>query len=159
MNYLKDLLLNFPLVCAGAAWIAAQIFKIFTGVFRLQKFSVNAMLFGTGGMPSSHTAAVCSLCTACALSGGVGTPWFAISFLLCSIVMRDATGVRYETGKQAKALNSILKSLAESKNQSEIDYNLKELVGHTPLQVFVGAVLGVALPFLMGLIPVYGIYG
>ena len=62
MQYLKDMLMNFPLICAGTAWIAAQIFKIFTGVFRLQKFSVNAMLFGTGGMPSSHTAAVCSLC-------------------------------------------------------------------------------------------------
>ena len=159
MNYVKDALMNFPLVCAGAAWIAAQIFKIFTGVFRLQKFSVSTMFFGTGGMPSSHTAAVCSLCTACALSEGVGTPWFAISFLLCIIVMRDATGVRYETGKQAKALNTILKSLAESKNQNEIDYNLKELVGHTPLQVFVGAVLGIGVPFLMGLIPVYGIYG
>ena len=159
MNYLKDLVMNFPLVCAGTAWIAAQIFKIFTGVFRLQKFSVNAMLFGTGGMPSSHTAAVCALCTACGLSSGVGTPWFAVSFLLCIIVMRDATGVRYEAGKQAKALNSIIKSLAESKNQSEIDYNLKELVGHTPLQVFFGAVLGIGLPFLMGLIPMYGIYG
>ncbi len=155
MNLLLDLLHNFPLVCAGTGWIAAQIFKIFTGVFKLRKFSVAEMLFGTGGMPSSHTAAVCALATASALSFGLDSGYFAISFLLCIIVMRDATGVRRETGKQAKVLNRIVRDLFSPAHHDEINENLKELVGHTPLQVFVGAVLGVAVPFLMALIPLY----
>lgn len=155
MNILLDLVKNFPLICAGSAWILAQILKIFTGVFKLRKFSVSEMLFGTGGMPSSHTAAACALATACALQEGVGSVPFAITFFLCIIVMRDATGVRREAGKQARVLNRIIRDLFSPDHQSEINANLKELVGHTPLQVFVGAVLGIALPFLLSLIPLY----
>lgn len=158
MQIFKDLLHNFPLVCAGSAWILAQILKIFTGVFKLRKFSVGEMLFGTGGMPSSHTAAVCALATACALCYGLGSPYFAITFFLGIIVMRDATGVRLEAGKQAKVLNQIIRDLFSPEHHNEINANLKELVGHTPLQVFVGAVVGVALPFLMALIPIYNHY-
>ncbi len=158
MNILRELGSNFALVCAGSAWIAAQIFKIFTGVFKLRKFSITEMLFGNGGMPSSHSAAVCALATACALRYGFGSGYFAIAFLLCIIVMRDATGVRLETGKQAKVLNRIVKDLFSPAHHDEINENLKELVGHTPLQVFVGAVLGVAVPFLVALIPAYTQY-
>lgn len=155
MNILMDLLKNFPLVCAGSAWILAQILKIFTGVFKLRKFSVSEMLFGTGGMPSSHTAAACALATACAMQEGFRSVSFAISFFLCIIVMRDATGVRLEAGKQAKVLNRIIRDLFSHEHHGEINANLKELVGHTPLQVFVGALVGIALPFLMSLIPLY----
>ncbi len=155
MQILRDLIGNFALVSAGSAWIAAQIFKIFTGVFRLREFSITAMLFGTGGMPSSHSAAVCALATACALRYGLGSGFFAVTFLLCIIVMRDATGVRLETGKQAKVLNRIVRDLFSPEHHDEIGENLKELVGHTPLQVLVGAILGVAVPFLLTLIPLY----
>ncbi len=155
LELLKDMLNNFPLICAGSAWIAAQILKIFTGVFKLRKFSVTEMLFGTGGMPSSHTAAVAALTTAMALRYGLDSGYFAIGFLLCIIIMRDATGVRLEAGKQAKVLNRIMKDLFAAERPDEINENLKELVGHTPLQVFVGAVVGVAVPFLMLLIPQY----
>ncbi len=155
MQLLKDLISNFALVCAGSAWILAQIFKIFTGVFKLRKFSVTEMLFGTGGMPSSHTAAATALTTALALQYGLASGYFAIGFLLCIIIMRDATGVRREAGKQAKVLNRIVRDLFSREHHDEVNENLKELVGHTPLQVFVGALLGIAVPFLIALIPIY----
>lgn len=158
MNPLNALISNYALVCTGAAWLTAQIGKMFTGIFKLREFSITAMLFGTGGMPSSHSAAVCALATACALRYGLDSGYFAIAFLLCIIVMRDATGVRRETGKQAKVLNRILSDLFSSTDRDEINENLKELVGHTPLQVFVGATLGVAMPFLVALIPYYSEY-
>ena len=155
MQIIRDLASNFALVCAGSAWIAAQIVKIFTGVFKMRKFNIIEMLFGNGGMPSSHAAAVCALATACALCYGFDSGFFAIAFLLCLIVIRDATGVRLETGKQAKVLNRLTKHIANCDEPSD---DLKELVGHTPLQVFVGAILGVAVPFLMALIPAYSQY-
>ena len=158
MNFLKELAGNFALCAAGAGWIAAQILKIFTGVFKLRKFSVTEMLFGTGGMPSSHTAAVVALAVGMALQYGMGSGYFAIAFLLCIIVMRDATGVRRETGKQAKVLNHILRDLFSPAHHDEVNENLKELVGHTPLQVFVGMLVGLAVPFLLTLIPAYAIY-
>ncbi len=158
MNILWDLLSNFALVCAGTAWLTAQILKIFTGVFKIRRFSVTELLFGTGGMPSSHSAAVAAMATACALRYGLESGYFALACLLCIIVMRDATGVRREAGKQARVLNRIVWDLLSPSHHDEFNDNLKELVGHTPLQVFVGATLGVAVPFLMALIPLYSAY-
>lgn len=157
MDALKDLVCNFPLSCAVTGWFVAQILKIFTGVFKERKFSVSAMLFGTGGMPSSHSAAVCALCVACAIQYGLGSAAFAISALLCVIVMRDATGVRWETGEQAKVLNRIMRDLFDPTQGEHLDKNLKELVGHTPLQVFIGAIIGIIVPFPMMAIPYFGI--
>ena len=158
MNFWSQLLNNFPLICAGSAWFTAQIIKVFTGVFRMREFSITALLFGNGGMPSSHSAAVCALAVSCALTYGVGSGYFAIAFLFAIIVMGDAAGVRAETGKQSKILNRIMKDLFDPQHHGEINQDLKELVGHTPLQVFMGALLGVALPFLMALIPLYSVY-
>jgi hypothetical protein len=155
MQYLKALISNFPLVCAGVAWFTAQLLKVFTGVFRQKRWNIFELLFGTGGMPSSHTASVCALSAACALSCGLKSATFALSFLFAIIVMRDATGVRRETGEQAKVLNRIVQDLFTSTDTDDINRNLKELVGHTPLQVLVGALVGVAIPFLMALIPFY----
>lgn len=155
MNFWKSLLNNFPLVCAGTAWFTAQILKVFTGVFKLRKFSISALLFGHGGMPSSHSASVCALAISCALAYGVDSGYFAIAALFAIIVMGDAAGVRAEAGKQAKVLNRIMRDLLTAENPGEVNQNLKELVGHTPLQVCMGALLGIALPFLMALIPLY----
>ncbi len=159
MNIIKDLIFNFPLICAGTGWFVAQMLKVLTGMFKERSFNVIELLFGTGGMPSSHTAAVTSLTVACGLSEGLNSPAFAISCLLTLIVMRDATGVRREAGEQAKVLNRIMQDLFKSTDHEDIDRNLKELVGHTPLQVFVGFLVGLGIPFLMGLIPAFGIYG
>lgn len=155
MNFWKALLNNFPLVCAGTAWFTAQFLKVFTGVFRMRKFSVGALLFGHGGMPSSHSASVCALAVSCALAFGADSGYFAIATLFAIIVMGDAAGVRAEAGKQAKVLNRIMRDLFTAEKHGEVNQNLKELVGHTPLQVAMGGLLGVTVPFLMALIPLY----
>lgn len=155
MKLLNDLLSNFPLICAGTAWLTAQILKVFCGIFRERSFNVIDLLFGTGGMPSSHTAAVVALAVAVALSESLASPVFALCFLFAMIVIRDATGVRREAGEQAKVLNRIVRELFQSEDDDAVNRNLKELIGHTPVQVFVGALVGAAIPFLMTLIPAY----
>ena len=107
MNFWTSLLHNFPLVCAGTGWIVAQIIKVFTGVFKLRKFSIVALLFGNGGMPSSHSASVTALAISCGLCYGFDSGFFAIALMFAIIVMGDAAGVRRETGEQAKILNRI----------------------------------------------------
>ena len=158
MNIGASLLHNFPLICAGIGWFSAQIIKVFTGVFKLRKFSITGLLFGNGGMPSSHSAAVTSLAIACGLSAGFDSTYFAIAMLFAIIVMGDAFGVRRETGEQAKILNRIMKDLFKPDGHETFDKDLKELVGHTPLQVFVGSAWGFVIPFLVSLIPLYATY-
>ena len=158
MEELKALLTNYLIACALASWLVAQILKVFTGIFKLKSFSVSEFLFGTGGMPSSHTAAVCSVATGCAILYGLGSSQFAISVVLALIVMRDAMGMRRQVGEHAKALNIIIKELAEAKNDTELTIKaLGELVGHTPLQVFAGMLVGIAIPFLVALIPTFAV--
>ena len=147
---------NYYLVSAIAGWLVAQIIKIFTGIFRVQKFSIRAMLFGTGGMPSSHTASVCGLCTACAVRDGFGSVTFAITAVLCIVVMIDAAGVRRETGKQSRALNQIIEALFRDSKEN-LDVHFKELIGHTPLQVVCGAVTGIVTALLLQLIPAFAV--
>lgn len=152
MYSLKALFTNYWLLSAMSGWILAQIIKVFTGVFKLQSFSVRALLFGTGGMPSSHSAAVMGLCTACAVTEGFASPLFAVTVLLAIVVMIDATGVRQETGKQSRALNQIIEELF-SDTPDKIEMHFKELIGHTPLQVFFGALTGLCTALLLSLIP------
>jgi len=147
MKPLVDLFTNYYLMSAVCAWLLAQIIKVFTGFFKDQNFSLKTLFFGTGGMPSSHTAAVCALCTACAVSDGFGSPLFAISGVLSMVVMIDATGVRLETGKQSRALNLIVEELFSSDPET-FNIKFKELIGHTPLQVIVGAVIGIVVGVL-----------
>jgi len=154
MNILKDLLSNFCLVSVACAWIVAQIIKIFTGVFQEEKFSLLRFVCGTGGMPSSHTSAACALCTACAIKDGLGSVTVAITGVLAMIVMIDAAGVRNETGKQSKALNMILGEMFSTDPQ-HADLHFKELIGHSPLQVFFGMVTGIVTASLLYLIPVF----
>ena len=154
MQWLYDFCTNYYLVSAFAGWLVAQILKVFTGVFKLQEFSLKTMFFGTGGMPSSHTASACALCTACALKDGLGSVTVAISGVLAMIVMIDAAGVRNETGKQSKALNMILDEMFSTDPQ-HADLHFKELIGHSPLQVFFGLVTGIVTASLLYLLPVF----
>ena len=147
----KDFFGNYMLMSAMAAWLSAQIIKIFTGVFQNRKMSLTVLLFSTGGMPSSHAAAVVALATAAGLSQGFNSPIFAACGVLSVIVMIDASGVRYETGKQATIINKITKELFSGKVE-EINTGLKELVGHTPFQVLVGAILGLSVGISLPLI-------
>lgn len=131
-------------ISAGLSWFAAQIIKVFTGMFRERRFSVLTLLFSNGGMPSSHSACVSALFTASAIEYGPASSQFAICLIMAIVVMGDAAGVRYETGKQAKIINGIVKELF-SKDPEKVNTGLKELVGHTPFQVFIGALLGVMI--------------
>lgn len=154
---MKDLITNYYLISATSAWLLAQIIKVFTGFFKEQKFTVKALLFGTGGMPSSHTATVAGLCTACALGEGFGSSSFAIAGVLAIIVMIDATGVRRETGKQSRALNIIVEELFKSDDVRTFDTHFKELIGHTPLQVIFGFITGVAVAIALSFVPAFGV--
>jgi acid phosphatase family membrane protein YuiD len=153
LSVVKDLFTNFALVSAASAWLVAQLLKVITGMFREQRFSLITLLFSTGGMPSSHTASVVALMVAAGIKYGLNSFAFAATFLFAMVVMIDATGVRRETGEQAKILNQMMKQLFESKNSEEWNRTLKELVGHTPLQVVAGAGVGVAVPLLWWLTP------
>ena len=153
---MQDLITNYYLISAMSAWLLAQFLKIFTGFFKEQKFSFKTLFFGTGGMPSSHTATVAALCTACAIGEGFDSAIFAISVVLAIIVMIDATGVRRETGKQSRALNIIIEELFKSDDKN-FDTHFKELIGHTPLQVVFGFITGMATAIALSFIPVFNV--
>ena len=144
MNMWDELLSNQLLVSAVLGWVVAQGLKTLID-FALNKSFNKERLVGSGGMPSSHSATVCGLTTAAVIKYGVGSFEFAISFVLSMIVMYDAIGVRRETGKQAKLLNSILMENPLKLSAEVLQERLKEYVGHTPLQVVAGALLGVFL--------------
>lgn len=153
MSVLIDLVTNFWLISAVGAWFIAQLLKTLTGMFHDRTFSLITLMFSTGGMPSSHTASVVALTTAAGLTEGLGSLAFAVTFMFSMVVMIDATGVRRETGEQAKILNRMMLQLFEAKDSEEWNRTLKELVGHTPLQVFAGAGVGLVVPFLWQLTP------
>jgi len=149
---------NYCLISAGCGWAVAQFLKAITGIFKIKKFTFTEFFFGTGGMPSSHTAAVMALLTACGIKYGLGSGYFAISFILAMIVLRDAMGMRRQVGEHAKALNLIFKELVEAKDPEVTQKAFSELAGHTPFQVFVGAIVGIAVALLLTLIPALGAF-
>lgn len=149
MNFLQEIASNRALVSGVMAWFFAQFIKSIIELWSNKRFSVER-IFGSGGMPSSHSSTVCAVAIAAAYQYGVSSYEFAIAFILAIIVMYDAMGVRRETGKQAKLLNLLLKdNLFEFENKDSFEERLKELVGHTPLQVFMGAVLGIIVGYIV----------
>jgi hypothetical protein len=148
MTFWKELIGNEILVSAIVGWTVAQIAKTLID-FRMNKKFTPERLVGSGGMPSSHSATVCSLTASAGLVYGVGSFEFAVCFILASVVMYDATGVRQETGKQAQLLNMILDQELFQLKGEQFEKRLKEFIGHTPLQVFVGAVVGILLAFFV----------
>ena len=139
---------NQILVSAVMGWVVAQFLKTLID-FLLNKSFNAERLVGSGGMPSSHSATVCGMTTAAMLRYGVGSFEFAVSFVVSMVVMYDAIGVRRETGKQAKLLNSILMENPLKLNAEVLQEKLKEYVGHTPLQVMAGAISGILLALAM----------
>ena len=122
------------------AWFVAQTIKVAIGVMREKKFNFRWFV-GAGGMPSSHASTVSALATAVWLTYGFTSPLFAIVFFFAFITMFDAQGVRRQSGYQAEALNKIIEDIYLNKGiQQE---RLKELLGHTPIQVFIGAAIGI----------------
>ena len=146
---------DFVLVTAVCASLLAQLIKVLLNLFIFHRFIAERM-WGAGGMPSSHSATVCAMVVATGRYCGVSSPIFAIAAVLSIIVMYDAMGVRYETGEQAKVLNKMLEQwieVTEKNNPFLQNMHLKEMVGHTPLQVMAGFALGILVGFLypMGL--------
>ena len=144
MNVWTQMLGNQLLMSAVTGWVVAQFLKTLID-FALNKNFNAERLVGSGGMPSSHSATVCGLTTAALLKYGAGSFEFAVCFVPTMIVMYDAIRVRRETGKQAKLLNSILSENPLKLNAEVLQEKLKEYVGHTPLQVLAGAILGIGL--------------
>lgn len=131
-------------------WFVAQALKVLVVLLKEKRFDIRRMV-GSGGMPSSHSSFVMALTTAVAFENGVGSPLFAVCAVLSFVVMYDASGVRRETGRQAAILNDIIDIIENiGKDNPEVfGKRLKELIGHSPVEVAVGAVLGVVLGVLL----------
>lgn len=140
-NIWNNLWLWIPFI----TWFVVQSLKVILELINNKKLNIRRIV-GSGGMPSSHSALVCSLATTLGITEGVASPIFAVSIALAAIVMYDASGVRRAAGKQARILNQIIESEGKNINVQE---KLIELLGHTPLEVYVGAIVGVAMAFLL----------
>ena len=145
MSIFAQLLQNQVFTCAAAGWFFAQVLKTLIDMWSTGSFKVER-LYGNGGMPSSHSATVCALVTSAACCYGFSSFEFAISFFFALVVMVDAMGVRRETGKQAQLLNMMMEEdFWNFDDPRAFEMRFKELIGHTPLQVLVGALLGIVI--------------
>lgn len=154
MTKITDLFSNYVLNVAIVAWLSAQIIKTLLNFFSTKKFNLERMV-GAGGMPSAHSASVCGMTIAISRTVGFDSPLFALAFLLATIVMYDAMGVRRAAGEHAKVINMIVKRSSEVKGERifipKDKEKLKEFLGHTPLEVMGGAMLGILVAMLMPL--------
>ena len=148
MQTIQDLFSNRVLLSGLIGWGTAQVLK--TIIYALMHHTLDlTRIFGDGGMPSGHSATVSSLATAAALVYGLGSFEFAMAFIFAIVVCKDAMGVRLETGRQAVIINDIVEAFNSLASEKLPEAKLKEFVGHTPLQVIAGILLGVANTFIM----------
>lgn len=147
MTFLKGAVGNPVLVAAVMGWFVAQVLKTLIYLL-ITKELVWERMIGSGGMPSSHSATVCALATATGIQFGSESFEFALAVIMAIIVMHDAMGVRRETGIQAKVLNEMISLFKEMGRKMPVEDKLKEFVGHTPLQVWIGALIGLIVGFL-----------
>ena len=148
MHFFSELAQNKILISAASGWIIAQVLKTIIHAWFTKNFDAERLV-GGGGMPSSHSATVCALSTAVAIQYGASSYEFAMAAIFALVVMYDAIGVRQETGKQAKVLNDMIELFSHMGKNVDIEKQLKEFIGHTPLQVLCGAILGVAVAFFI----------
>lgn len=134
---LGDIVSNKVLIISASAWAIAQILKVLVVLVQEKRVAWNYFVT-SGGMPSSHTAIVCALATSIAMIFGVNSVAFSIAVVLAVIVMYDAAGVRQSVGQQSAIINRLVKGA-----KLDIEKELREFIGHTPFQVFMGAVVGV----------------
>ena len=148
MIWIYDLITNPIIITSISSWMIAQVIKVILHAIIYKKIDVSR-LFGDGGMPSGHSATVSSLAIICSLVYGTGSAYFAISAILAVIVCHDAMGVRRETGKQAMVINELMKAFSVLTEEKLPEIKVKEFVGHTPIQVFAGILIGVVNAFVM----------
>lgn len=142
MGWLVDLATNKFLLVSLSSWFVAQVLKTILYALETKKLDITR-LFGDGGMPSGHSATVTALATFSGLNFGFGSFQFAATAILAIVVCHDAMGVRLETGKQAIKINEILEAFELLHPNKISEANLKEFVGHTPIQVTAGILLGI----------------
>lgn len=145
MNDLQKVVTNKFLYIPLIVWFCIQVYKVIYDLIKTKKFNFKRIV-GAGGMPSSHSAVVTTLAAMIGKSQGFDTPIFAMSVIFALVVMYDAAGVRRAAGKQASLLNKIIETPGLSSVQ--VQEKLVEVLGHTPLQVIVGAVIGIVVGLL-----------
>ena len=145
---------NQILTVSLLGWLVAQVLKTIINFILLGKFQLERM-WGDGGMPSAHSATVCAMVIATGRCVGVDSAIFAVASVVAIITMHDAMGVRHETGEQAKVLNRMFTEwMDQGFEQFQLPHGkkLKEMVGHTPIEVVTGAALGIVLGFAMPMV-------
>ena len=151
MQFITGVLGNRIIMTGGITWCLAQVIKVIIYMIENREFNPERLV-GDGGMPSCHSATVCSVAVAAAISEGAGSPVFGLAVILAIVVMHDAMGVRRESGKQAEILNLFM-DLVRPLSPNEVpDERLKEFIGHTPIQVAVGAILGIVSSLILNLL-------
>ena len=149
MNWFQKLLSNGFLLVALSSWFWAQLIKTIIHAIVTKKVDFTRLV-GDGGMPSGHSATVSSLAVSAAMVYGLGSFEFAIALVFAIVVCKDALGVRLETGKQAAIINDIVEAFNVLTSEEKLpDAKLKEFVGHTPLQVIAGILLGIVNAVLL----------
>lgn len=142
----RGILHNQVLLAALGAWFLAQVLKVPIELARTGQLNWS-LLTGTGGMPSSHSALVCGLATAVGIKDGFNSAPFAFAFILAMIVSYDAAGIRRAAGKHANILNQLLDELASGHPLR--DEELKEILGHSPVEVLGGAIFGIVVSWAL----------
>ena len=145
MNFFQAFFSNKAIIIPAIAWFIAQTMKVVAVIYNEKKIDFTRFI-GSGGMPSSHSAFVVSLTTVIGKNYGWDSEMFAVSLAVALVVMYDAAGVRRAAGKQAKVLNKLILH----NDKISFDEDLKELLGHTPFEVIMGAVLGIFLGLTLG---------
>ena len=146
MNFFSQVLGNRVLMIALVSWTIAQVGKVVIEILLHKKMDLKRFV-GSGGMPSSHSAFVMALSTSIGRLQGWDSPLFAIALSFAFVVMYDAAGVRRAAGKQAEILNIIIMDAIEHKGLKE--ERLKELIGHTPIEVIIGGIIGIITANIM----------
>ena len=140
MNQIQLFFTNKYIYVPFLLWFAIQVFKVIWDLVKTKKFNFKRIM-GAGGMPSSHSAVVTSIATLIGKSQGLDSPIFALSVIFALVVMYDAAGVRRAAGKQAKLLNKIVNTPGLTTLQ--VQEKLVEVLGHSPVEVLVGAIIGI----------------
>ena len=147
MGVILDILSNRVIQAAALAWAAAQLLKVLLTLAISRRFDKSRVL-GSGGMPSSHSAMACAMLMTIGFREGFASSTFALAFCFAGVVMYDAAGVRRSTGRNAAVINQLMDVLSGDGYTFD-EQRLKELVGHTPIQVLAGALLGTLIGTLM----------
>lgn len=143
---MNEILANNVLLISVTAWTIAQLFKLVVGLVREKRFDLRFFI-RSGGIASAHTALVTALATSVAIMQGFDSIVFAIAAVFAVIVMYDAAGVRLSVSRQSVILNRIVRELRE-RRPGELEHDLREFIGHTPVQVFIGAALGISTAWI-----------